>query len=430
VSGSLSSYEELRLAVLAQMESDQLDAADPGVVEQVVRSQVAAFESTAVRGHADRGQRRALADPARTVEQLMRSLTEAGPATKYFTGQRPATELIVKGDTITVFTPEGRLVVDDEPTTEAEMTAIMARLLADAGVQVSAESPVVVTQIWDNTVRASVSMPPVADQLDATCRIYRSSRTTFDQLVAWDALSPEAAEFLKALQRLPAASQLYTGAPMAGKTTLAGAALRAVPATTNIRIIQEARELSAPHHPGGRWSPDGGGHTIRSLVNRALQFAPGLIVIGETRGAEAFELLKASNSGCGFVTTLHADSASMAMDSLVLAALMAGENVPEKVVRRAFAQLLDVVVYCEAEPVDLVPSDRPMRRQVMEIATVPSQLADDHFTLEPVFARKALGEPMEFTGGSSLGELAGRLDRVLPRGITTLALCEGNARLP
>ena len=426
----VSSYEWIRLAVLEQIETEQLDAGDRAVVERVVRAQVEAFEQSAVRGHANTGQHRALRDPPGTVGQLMRSLTEAGPLTKYFTGQRPATEVIIKADTVTVFTPQGRLVVDEEPTTEAEMTAILARLLADAGVQVSAEQPVVVTQIWNNTVRASVSIPPVADQLDATCRIYRSSRTDFAQLVAWGALSGEAAEFLKALQRLPAASQLYTGAPMAGKTTLAGAALRAVPATTNIRIIQEARELEAPQHPGGRWSPDGGGHGIRSLVNRALQFAPGLIAIGETRGAEAFELLKASNSGCGFITTLHADSASMAMDSLVLAALMAGENVPEKVVRRAFAQLLDVVVYCEAEPIDLVPADRAMLRQVIEICTVPSQLAEDHFTLEPVFARKALGEPMEFTGGSSLGELAGRLDRVLPRGITTLGLCEGTVRLP
>ena len=153
-------------------------------------------------------------------------------------------------------------------------------------------------------------------------------------------------------------------------------------------------------------------------------------MVGETRGAEAFELLKASNSGCGFMTTLHAKSAAMAMDSLVTAALMAGGNVPEAAVRRAFASLIDVVVHCTVQPLHLAKPGQPRLRQVMEICTVPSQFASDHFTLEPVFSRPALGKPMEFHGINALGELVDQLAEVLPDGITVQGLCEGSCQLP
>ena len=103
---------------------------------------------------------------------------------------------------------------------------------------------------------------------------------------------------------------------------------------TRRRVRDSAvRELDAPHLPGGRWSPEAVEYPIRRLVQMALQFAPGLLIVSETLGEEAFELLKAATAGCGFGTTLHANSAQLGMQSLVTAALMAGENVPERVVR-------------------------------------------------------------------------------------------------
>ena len=117
------------------------------------------------------------------------------------------------------------------------------------------------------------------------------------------------------------------------------------------------------------------------------------------------------------------------MESLVTAALMAGENVPERQVRRSFATLIDVVVHCAAEPLHLVEPSRRRLRQVMEIATIPAQLADGQFTLEPVFRRERLGAPLEYMGASSLGELAGELDHVLPSGVTAEGLCTGAERL-
>ena len=421
----LTSYETLRRSILERIGTDGLDATDHTAVLDVINRAVVGYQQDAARGaHTP------MTDPGDVVERLRRSLLEAGPLTQFFNNPELASEIGVKDDTITATTVDGRQRIVGDTTTRDEMLAVIARLMADAGVAVDAEHPVAVSQIWDNQVRASVSIPPISDDLDATFRIYRAQNISIDDLVEWGSLSPPAGELLKALQLLPSVGQLISGPPGAGKTTIGSASLRAVPETTNVRIIQEARELEAPHHPGGRWSPDGGGHDIRTLVNRALQFAPGYLVVGETRGAEAFELLKASNSGCGFLTTLHAKSAAMAMDSLVTAALMAGGNVPDAAVRRAFASLIDVVVHCAVQPLHLAKPGQPRLRQVIEICTVPSQLTSDHFTLEPVFSRPALGKPMEFHGINALGELVDQLAEVLPDGITVQGLCEGSCQLP
>jgi pilus assembly protein CpaF len=357
----VSTYEALRLSVLDEIASTKVDGRDRAAVRGVVRAHVESHQR-----EAESGSGRRFAKPDEIVERLVRSVCGAGPFEKYFTHPDRADEVFFKAGVISSNSRDGAQEVDTEPTCEAELTSVVQRIFADAGVSLDLENPVVVHQVWGNLVRASVSIPPVSDCLDGTFRIYRPHRTDLADLVELDSLHRPAASFLAAFQLAPT-GVLVTGGPGSGKSTIASALLRATPATTITRIVQEVRELDAPHLPGGRWSPEAGGHTIRSLVRRSLQFAPQLLVVGETLGEEAFELLKAANSGCGFLTTLHANTAQLGMQSLVTAALMAGDNVPERVVRTTFARLIDLVVHCEAEPLHRVPTGGRRRRQVMEI---------------------------------------------------------------
>ncbi len=154
---------------------------------------------------------------------------------------------------------------------------------------------------------------------------------------------------------------------------------------------------------------------------------PDRIVVGEVRGAEAFELSRAVNAGCGFLCTVHANSARDALHALVNAALMAGENVTERVVRKVFGESLDLVVHLDRD--DAVRDGASgIRRQVMQISAVAPALHDE-FTCEPVFTRAALGRPLEWTGvlPESLTE---RVDRVLPDGVTVRGLVEGRRAVP
>ena len=136
---------------------------------------------------------------------------------------------------------------------------------------------------------------------------------------------------------------------------------------------------------------------------------PDRIVVGEVRGAEAFELSRAVNAGCGFLCTVHANSAGEALDALVNAALMAGENVTERIVRKVFSESLDVVVHVDRD--DVAGDADAVRRQVTEIVAVVPALRDD-FTVEPLFTRERIGAPLRWTGAVP-ARLEQRMARVL-----------------
>ena len=108
---------------------------------------------------------------------------------------------------------------------------------------------------------------------------------------------------------------------------------------------------------------------MRDLVKNALRMRPDRIVVGEVRGAEAFELSRAVNAGCGFLCTIHSNRAADALHALVNASLMAGENVTERVMRNVFSESLDLVVHVDREDARRSDGDRT-RRQVMEIVAV------------------------------------------------------------
>ena len=146
---------------------------------------------------------------------------------------------------------------------------------------------------------------------------------------------------------------------------------------------------------------------------------PDRIVVGEVRGAEAFELTRAINAGCGFMCTVHANRAAEALTALVNAALMAGENVTERIVQRVFSQALDLIVHVDR---DDARGDGAVRRQVTEITALVPSLGDEQ-SFEPIFVRSGLGRPLEWTGAIP-PSLEARVDRALPAGSSLRALLE------
>ncbi len=155
---------------------------------------------------------------------------------------------------------------------------------------------------------------------------------------------------------------------------------------------------------------------------------PDRIVVGEVRGSEAFELTRAVNAGCGFGCTIHANSARDALNALVNAAMMAGENVSESVVRRVFGASIDLVIHLDRDNA-VSGIDGPMRRQVMEVLALVPALHND-FSTQPLFARTNLGAPLEWTGAMPPDSLAERLQRALPAGVSLASVMEGRSSAP
>jgi pilus assembly protein CpaF len=414
-------YEELRREALARIDGRGIDPrTDPDGVRELLDRTVDDYQR---RAHVGEG--RLLADPRATVDRLARSLTGRGPLIELL--EDPAIEeVFVEGDRVTYIEAGGGLRMSDVPTTEEENRLAVQQLIAATDRRLDAASPITQARIMGGSARLTAVIPPVADRLSATVRKYSLRRQTLDELVDLGSITSPAARFLELAMRA-SASVIVSGPPGSGKTSFLSALIAATPADHCIRACEEVRELHVPLVHGSYYEArppalGGGGEIgLRELVKVTLAMRPDLIVVGEVRGSEAFELTRAANAGCGMACTIHANSASEALDALVNAALMAGENVAERVVRKVFASSIDLVIHLERA---MDPTGHRIVRETMEIRAVVPALHDD-FSSEPIFARERLGAPLRWTGARPPDRLVRRLQPHLEGGSGFTELLEG-----
>ena len=385
-------FDRLRHQVLQQVEQHGLDpAVDAGTIEAHAAEAVAAYQR---RAHLGEGA--ALHDPAQTVRRLVDAITRFGALTELLE-RTDVEEVFIEGHHVRFIDSEGRIRTLAAPTTEEENRQIVERLLAATPRRLDAASPMTQARVLAGRARLTAAIPPISERLSATIRRHTLRRDTLASLSAHGSVDPAAAAFLWGLMQGPV-RLLVSGPPGAGKTSLLGALLAAAPGDHCIRCCEEIRELAVPLPHGAYYETrppgmDGGSEvTLRDLVKFVLAMRPDLIVVGEVRGAEAFELTRAANAGCGLLCTIHANHARGALDALVHAAVMAGENVTEQALREVFAAAIDVVVHCE-----LRHGADGLRRRVSEIiAVVPS--LHGGFSTEPIFQRAHADAPLSWTG--------------------------------
>src|SRR5204863_1176923 len=87
--------------------------------------------------------------------------------------------------------------------------------------------------------------------------------------------------------------------------------------------------------------------TQRDLLINPLRMRPDRIIVGESRGPEALDMLQAMNTGHdGSMTTVHANSPRDAFSRMETMVMMASQHVPDKVIRQQLANAINVVVHC------------------------------------------------------------------------------------
>ncbi len=425
-------YESLRFAALDELRQRGIDTSDSSAVVAMIRTLVDRYQVDATSG----GAGRPLHDPSSMIDRLARSVLHYGPLTPFLDGSIEFEELIIHGDQVSYIDDGGKLIAHGEPVSEHEVTHVVTKLLATVGAAVDESRPVVQTQVLEGQARLGVVIPPVAERIDVTLRRYLAKRETFDELIGWDAITPAAASLLALSLRTPT-GLIVTGQPGSGKTTLVNAILRSAPPSLRVIACEDTPELSVDHLHAARWrtrqaSLDGGGEvSLRDLVRMSLGMRPELIVVGEVRGEEAYELTRAGNAGCGMLSTIHANSGRQGLQALVSTAVMAGPNVAASQVRAVFSSIVDLVVHTAKEPSASTSDGRGGRRQVMEVLAIPAmQGADDDITVEPIFVRDDFGSPLRWTGTPLPIELETRLDRALrPLGMTSGEILEGRVSL-
>lgn len=422
-----SAYEKLRARTAERIEDRKLDVeAHPDGVRQVISEIVEEYQATAHRGINE-----PLRDPGDMEHRIWQAVAGFGPLTALFENPH-IEEIFIEGPRISYIDDSGRLQTHVVATTEAELRQVIDRILTGTNRRLDSSNAIEQAHVLGGTARLTAVVPPVSARLSATIRKYTVAEETLGSMIELGSVSRTAAAFLWATAQATT-SLLYSGATGAGKTTLMSAWLRAVPSDQCIRIVEEVRELHIPLPPHSSYyeaSPvtlqGDRRFTLRDLVKVSLAQRVDLLCVGEVRGAEAFELTRAVNAGCGFSCTVHANSARDALGAIVNAAIMAGENVTEGVVRRVFASSIDCVVHLDRDMRRPEDAEHGLRRQVREILAVTPSLSTEDFTTEPIFVRSNLGEPMRWTGSYPPEELVNRIDRSLPSGGSVKRILHGD----
>jgi len=224
--------------------------------------------------------------------------------------------------------------------------------------------------------RCQVVLPPAAEHVSLTLRkpselnlsVEDLGKQGFFQRVAGAGADPRRApDDLAALQARgdwPAFFQaavagrrniLISGATGSGKTTFAKALIRLIPPEERLITIEDARELVLPHRNVVHllYAKDGQGLAQvgpKALLESALRMRPDRILLQELRDAAAFFYLRNVNTGHpGSITTIHANSAALAFEQLILLVKEseAGRELPRADIRALLRSLVDIVVQVE-----------------------------------------------------------------------------------
>ncbi|MCL6449671.1 MAG: CpaF family protein [Acetobacteraceae bacterium] len=261
------------------------------------------------------------------------------------------TEVMVNGPGQVYLEKAGRLELSPiRFRDEDHLMEVISRIVAPLGRRVDQSSPYVDARLPDGS-RVHAIVPPLAlDGPALTIRKFARQALTLEDLVGLESLSPEMAGFLKVCVQ-GRLNLVVSGGAASGKTTTLNA-LSAFIQDERVITIEDAAELELrqPHVVRLECRPpnlEGRGEvTVRDLVRNALRMRPDRIIVGECRGAEAFDVLQAMNTGHdGSMTTVHANGPRDALSRLENMALTAGEGVPLFALREQMRSALDLVVH-------------------------------------------------------------------------------------
>lgn len=231
-----------------------------------------------------------------------------------------------------------------------QLTDIAKRLVARVGRRIDESQPLVDARLEDGS-RINVVINPVA--LDGTLisiRKFSKESKTLEDLINYGSLDEKLANFLIIAMRCRM-NTIISGGTGSGKTTLMNALSQHIVHDERILTLEDAAELRLmqPHvvrlETRMASIENSGKVDMRKLVINALRMRPDRIIIGECRGAEAFEMLQAMNTGHdGSMTTLHANTPRDAVARLENMCMMAGLNLPVDAIRRNIASAINLII--------------------------------------------------------------------------------------
>lgn len=300
------------------------------------------------------------------------------------------TEVMINGTQNIFYEKKGRIFQSDKRFLSKEkLEDVIQQIVAGANRLVNEASPIVDARLADGS-RVNVVLAPIAlNGPIVTIRKFPTESITMKQLIAWNSISEEVAEFLALLVE-SGYNIFISGGTGSGKTTFLNALSQYIPKDERIITIEDNAELRILDVPNlvsleaRNANVEGTGEvTIRQLIKSALRMRPDRIIVGEVRSAEAIDMLQALNTGHdGSLSTGHANSPEDMLSRLETMVLM-GMELPLMAIRRQIASGIDVIVH--------LGRLRDKSRKLLEVSEV-MDYREGEIHLQTVYRYEETGE--------------------------------------
>jgi pilus assembly protein CpaF len=284
------------------------------------------------------------------VKQLLDDMLGLGPLEPLLADDT-ISEIMVNGPKHVFIENKGKLTLSDVQFRDnAHVLSIATRIVTAIGRRIDESSPLCDARLADGS-RVNIIIPPLAiDGSTITIRKFSKKKITLETMLKFGSISPNMAKLLRIAGRARL-NILISGGTGSGKTTLLNALSQMIDHGERVVTIEDAAELQLqqPHVVRLETRPanlEGNGEvTMRDLVKNALRMRPDRIIVGETRGGEALDMLQAMNTGHdGSMSTVHANRPREAIMRLENLVGMASSNLSPRAIRQQIASAVDMII--------------------------------------------------------------------------------------
>ena len=284
------------------------------------------------------------------VTQLLDDMLGLGPLEPLLKDET-ISEIMVNGPKQVFIENKGKLTLSDVQFRDnAHVLGVATRIVTAIGRRIDESSPLCDARLADGS-RVNIIIPPLAiDGPTITIRKFSKKKITLDTMLKFNSVSPSMAKLLRICGRCRL-NILISGGTGSGKTTLLNALSQMIDHGERVVTIEDAAELQLqqPHVVRLETRPanlEGNGEiNMRDLVKNALRMRPDRIIVGETRGPEALDMLQAMNTGHdGSMSTVHANRPREALMRLENLVSMASSNLSPRAIRQQIAAAVDMIV--------------------------------------------------------------------------------------
>jgi pilus assembly protein CpaF len=262
-------------------------------------------------------------------------------------------EIMINGPEDVWIEQKGKVFKTDKKFTDEGLLGAARNMAQFVGRLLNEERPRLDARLPDGS-RIHIVIAPIARKgTTISIRKFFKDKLKPSDLVRFGSLTPQMVRIIEAAVQIKL-NMVVSGGTGSGKTTLLNVLATLVPNDERILTIEDSAELQMNQEhivPFESRPPDKFGKgevTMGHLLQSALRLRPDRIVVGEVRGAEAFDLVQAMNTGHGgSMATVHANTPTDTLRRIESLCLMSPVELPMVAVRAMVASAINFVTCCE-----------------------------------------------------------------------------------